>query len=41
MKGAIVQMMMFEPEIEHQTRQPNINPALFEEQKKNYKRRNA
>lgn len=37
-KGAIVQMMMFEPEVEYQTRQPNINPALFEELKKNYKK---
>jgi len=38
MKGVIVQMMMFEPEIEYQTRQPNINPVLFEELKKKYKK---
>lgn len=37
-KGAIVQMLMFEPEIKYQTRQPNINPVLFEELKKNFKK---
>ncbi len=35
-KGAIVQMMMFEPEAEYKTRQPNITQAFFEELKKKY-----
>ena len=35
-KSAIVQMMMFEPEAEYKTRQPNINPVLVEELKKKY-----
>jgi predicted helicase len=37
-KGIHVQMMMFEPETEYATRQPNINTALFEELKTNYKK---
>ncbi|MCL4550818.1 MAG: hypothetical protein M1495_19875 [Bacteroidetes bacterium] len=37
-KGALVQMIMFEPEEEYQTRQPNISQGLFEELKKNYKK---
>lgn len=37
-KGAIIQMVMFEPEVEYQTRQPNINHVLFEELKKNFKK---
>ncbi|KAF0151224.1 MAG: Adenine specific DNA methyltransferase [Ignavibacteria bacterium] len=37
-KTSYIQMMMFEPEAEYQTRQPNINPSLFEEFKKSYKK---
>lgn len=37
-KGSLVQIMMFEPEVEYQTRQSNIKPALIEELKKNYKK---
>lgn len=35
-KNPHIQMMMFEPEAGYNTFQPNINPALFEELKKNY-----
>jgi len=37
-KSTLVQMMMFEPEVKYETRQPNINPGLFEELKKDYKK---
>ncbi|MFA5803905.1 MAG: type ISP restriction/modification enzyme [Melioribacteraceae bacterium] len=37
-KNPLMQMMMFEPEVKYQTRQPNINPELLEELKKNYKK---
>jgi len=37
-KNPLMQMMMFEPEVKYQTRQPNIKPELFEELKKNYKK---
>ncbi|MHB9041172.1 MAG: type ISP restriction/modification enzyme, partial [Melioribacteraceae bacterium] len=37
-RGSVIQMIMFEPEVEYKTRQPNINPGLFEELKKNYKK---
>ena len=40
-KGTLVQMLMFEPEVEYKTRQPNISQGLFEELKKNYKKRVA
>ena len=29
-----MQMMMFEPEVKYQSRQPNIKPLLFEELKR-------
>jgi predicted helicase len=38
-KNPIIQMMMFEPEAEYQARQPNIKPELFEELRKNYKKK--
>ncbi len=31
-------MMVFEPAVKYQTRQPNINPELFEELKNNFKK---
>ncbi|MBU1116893.1 MAG: helicase [Bacteroidetes bacterium] len=37
-KNPLVQMMMFEPEIKYQGKQPNIKPELFEDLKKNYKK---
>lgn len=33
-----IQMMMFEPEVEYQARQPNIKSELIEELKKNFKK---
>lgn len=37
-KGSLVQIMMFEPEVKYQTRQPNIKQEVFEELKKNFKK---
>ena len=37
-KGALIQMMMFEPEVEYKTLQPNISLALFDELKTKYKK---
>ncbi|MCJ7553531.1 MAG: N-6 DNA methylase, partial [Ignavibacteriaceae bacterium] len=37
-KGAIVQVVMFEPTAEYKVKKPNIKPELFEELKKNYKK---
>ncbi len=34
----LIQMMMFEPEIKYKTRQPNIEPELYEELDKSYKK---
>ncbi len=36
--AASTQLLMFEPEVQYQPRQPNIKPELFEELKKNYKK---
>lgn len=36
--AAFTQLLMFEPEVQYQPRQPNIKPELFEELKKNYKK---
>ncbi|MBL7127465.1 MAG: N-6 DNA methylase [Ignavibacteria bacterium] len=37
-KSFTKQMMVFEPAVKYQTRQPNINPELFEELKNNFKK---
>ncbi len=37
-KNPLIQMMMFEPEVKYQVKQPNINSQLFEELKKNFKK---
>jgi len=38
-KTSIMQMMIFEPEVEYKVRRPNIKSELFEELKSNFKKR--
>jgi predicted helicase len=38
-KNPLMQMMIFEPETEYKTRQPNINKTLFDKLKSNFKKK--